>query len=95
MQINHLVKKVHFCYSAGLAQASSNPLNIYLDNITLGTSQLISNSIIINSNKGFFNLSIPSGFVVNKDNAITLRIVTPVFGNSPTNVNFWCEFTIE
>lgn len=90
-----LIKKISVNFSAGLAAGPPNALTISINNITLGTTEVLTTSLLLNTNRGFINVDISPGLVINKNDALTLRVTTPAWGSNPTNVNFWAEFTIE
>lgn len=89
------VTKVHLEFSVGLSATDPNNLTVYLDNITQVSSLLITNSLIVTGNQGFINLDVLSDFFVDKDDELTLRTVTPVWGSNPTNFNLMCDILIE
>ncbi|WP_445458415.1 hypothetical protein [Flavobacterium sp. HNIBRBA15423] len=88
------VIKIHLEFSVGLSASAPNNLTVYLDNITQVSSLLITNSLIVTGNQGFVNLNVSSDFLVNKDDELTLRAVTPSWGSNPTNFNLTCDILI-
>lgn len=89
------IGKVSFFASAGLATGVG--ANVYLDNITKGTSLTIANNFIWTSS-GAVNFISTSDFLVDKGDELTIRLKIGgdgTGGGGGTNNNFWAELTIE
>lgn len=89
------IGKVSFFASAGLS--SGVGANVYLDNITKGTSLTIANNFIWITNSAVNYIS-TSDFLVDKGDELTIRLKIGgdgTGGGGGTNNNFWAELTIE
>lgn len=89
------IGKVSFFASAGLS--SGVGANVYLDNITKGTSLTIANNFIWTTNAAV-NFISTSDFLVDKGDELTIRLKIGgdgTGGGGGTNNNFWAELTIE
>lgn len=89
------IGKVSFFASAGLS--TSVGANVYLDNITKGTSLQIASNFIWTTN-GAVNFISNSDFLVDIGDSLTIRLKIGgdgTGGGGGTNNNFWAELTIE
>ena len=93
--VTRKIGKVSFFASAGLA--SGVGANVYLDNITKGTSLTIANNFIWTTISAVNYIS-TSDFLVDKGDDLTIRLKIGgdgTGGGGGTNNNFWAELTIE
>lgn len=89
------IGKVSFFASAGLSTGVG--ANVYLDNITKGTSLTIASNFIWTTN-GAVNFISNSDFLVDIGDFLTIRLKIGgdgTGGGGGTNNNFWAELTIE
>lgn len=87
------ITRANIIMTAGLSATAPNTLEFYLENVTKGTSILLTNTFNLTGNLN--NVIIETDFIVEQNDILTIKLITPSFGSQPTNVNFIVDLIIN